>query len=285
MVRSKAEMRLGFRSAPLFQAIHKRFPDFLGKAVDAAWNMKEEGANDEQILSAVRAVLQERVLKKQVTRHQMEDQFVLVGGTTDYSGFGAVDLVIEAVFEDTALKHRVLQEVEPAIAADAVYASNTSTIPIATIAAAAERPERVLGMHFFSPVHKMPLLEVIVTPATTPAATVTAVAYGKKLGKTVIVVNDGPGFYTTRTLSAYMNEAGHLLDEGAPIEAVDRALVDFGFPVGPITLLDEVGIDVGAKVGKILHEAFGERIDRCIGMKMGFSGTRWLLPRADLTLP
>jgi 3-hydroxyacyl-CoA dehydrogenase / enoyl-CoA hydratase / 3-hydroxybutyryl-CoA epimerase len=115
-------------------------------------------------------------------------------------------------------------------------------------------------MHFFSPVHKMPLLEVVVTPATTATATVDAVAYGKRLGKTVIVVNDGPGFYTTRILSAYMNEAGRLLDEGAAIEAVDKALVDFGFPVGPITLLDEVGIDIGGHVGRVLFEAFGARM-------------------------
>jgi 3-hydroxyacyl-CoA dehydrogenase/enoyl-CoA hydratase/3-hydroxybutyryl-CoA epimerase len=115
-------------------------------------------------------------------------------------------------------------------------------------------------MHFFSPVHKMPLLEVIVTPQTDTDATVTAVAYGKRLGKTVIVVNDAPGFYTTRTLSAYMNEAGRLLDEGAAIESIDKALTDFGFPVGPITLLDEVGIDVGGKVGQVLYDAFGDRM-------------------------
>src|SRR5206468_6441743 len=119
---------------------------------------------------------------------------------------------------------------------------------------------RVLGMHFFSPVHKKPLLEVIATEETDPDATVTAVAYGKRLGKTVIVVNDAPGFYTTRTLSAYMNEAGRLLDEGASIEAIDGALVDFGFPVGPITLLDEVGIDVGGKDGLVLAEALGLRM-------------------------
>jgi 3-hydroxyacyl-CoA dehydrogenase/enoyl-CoA hydratase/3-hydroxybutyryl-CoA epimerase len=143
---------------------------------------------------------------------------------------------------------------------DAIYASNTSTIPISRIAEASMRPEQVLGMHFFSPVPKMPLLEVIATPRTTKEATVTAVAYGKQLGKTVIVVNDGPGFYTTRTLSAYMNEAGRLLDEGAAIESIDKALVDFGFPVGPITLLDEVGIDVGGKVGLVLSEALGIRM-------------------------
>lgn len=211
-------------------------------------------------LASIRSVLQERLTRKQITRVQLDDYMSLVGGTTDYSGFRSADLVIEAVFEDLNLKHQVLAEVEPEIDPDAIYASNTSTIPITRIAEAARHPERVLGMHFFSPVHRMPLLEVIVTPMTSPAATVAAVAYGKRLGKTVIVVNDGPGFYTTRTLSAYMNEAGRLLEEGASIESIDKALVDFGFPVGPITLLDEVGIDVGGKVGAVLAEAFGGRM-------------------------
>jgi 3-hydroxyacyl-CoA dehydrogenase/enoyl-CoA hydratase/3-hydroxybutyryl-CoA epimerase len=211
-------------------------------------------------LASVRGVLQERLTRRQITRVQLDDYMSLVGGTTNYSGFESADLVIEAVFEDLALKHRVLEEVEPALDSTAIYASNTSTIPIASIAGAAKHPERVLGMHFFSPVHRMPLLEVIVTPETAPDATVSAVAYGKSLGKTVIVVNDGPGFYTTRTLSAYMNEAGRLLDEGASIDSIDEALVDFGFPVGPITLLDEVGIDVGGKVGLVLSEAFGPRM-------------------------
>ena len=211
-------------------------------------------------IAAVSEVLRGRLKKKQITKLQYEDQLGLVGGTTDYSGFGRASLVIEAVFEDLPLKHRVLREVEPVIAPTAVYASNTSTIPITKIAEAAERPGRVLGMHFFSPVHKMPLLEVIATRETEKDATVTAVAYGKRLGKTVIVVNDAPGFYTTRTLSAYMNEAGRLLDEGASIESIDKALTDFGFPVGPITLLDEVGIDVGGKVGQVLFDAFGARM-------------------------
>ena len=211
-------------------------------------------------LAAVSEVLRERLKKKQITRLQYEDQMLLAGGTIDYSGFGRATLVIEAVFEDLALKHRVLQEVEPLLRLDAIYASNTSTIPISRIAEVASRPTRVLGMHFFSPVHKMPLLEVITTGETDDDAIVTAVAYGKQLGKTVIVVNDAPGFYTTRILSAYMNEAGRLLDEGASIDAVDAALTAFGFPVGPITLLDEVGIDVGGKVGVVLSEAFGVRM-------------------------
>ena len=211
-------------------------------------------------LKAVNGVLAERLQKKQITRRQFEDQMSLVGGTTDYSGFSNCDLVIEAVFEDVDLKHRVLQEAEHVMPSDAIYASNTSTIPISRIAEVSRRPEQVLGMHFFSPVHKMPLLEVIVTPRTAAVATSTAVAFGKKLGKHVIVVNDGPGFYTTRTLAAFLNEAGYLLDEGVSIEAVDRALVDFGFPVGPITLMDEVGLDVGAKVATVLRDAFGDRL-------------------------
>jgi 3-hydroxyacyl-CoA dehydrogenase / enoyl-CoA hydratase / 3-hydroxybutyryl-CoA epimerase len=211
-------------------------------------------------IAAVNEVLRERLKKKQITRLQYEDQMLLTGGTVDYSGFGRATLVIEAVFEDLALKHRVLREVEPLLRDEAIYASNTSTIPISRIAEASARPNRVLGMHFFSPVHKMPLLEVIVTGETDDDAIVTAVAYGKQIGKTVIVVNDAPGFYTTRILSAYMNEAGRLLDEGASIDSVDGALTTFGFPVGPITLLDEVGIDVGGKVGLVLSEAFGARM-------------------------
>jgi 3-hydroxyacyl-CoA dehydrogenase/enoyl-CoA hydratase/3-hydroxybutyryl-CoA epimerase len=211
-------------------------------------------------IAAVSEVLKERLKKKRITRLEYEDQLLLAGGTVEYTGFGKCELVIEAVFEDLALKQRVLREVEPLLRMDAVYASNTSTIPIGRIAEAAQRPTRVLGMHFFSPVHKMPLLEVIATGDTDADAIVTAVAYGKRLGKTVIVVNDGPGFYTTRILSAYMNEAGRLLDEGASIDAVDSALTAFGFPVGPITLLDEVGIDVGGKVGVVLNEAFGARM-------------------------
>jgi 3-hydroxyacyl-CoA dehydrogenase/enoyl-CoA hydratase/3-hydroxybutyryl-CoA epimerase len=218
-------------------------------------------------LESIREVLGERVARRQMTQAQADDLLVTVGPTTTYDGFGNADVVIEAVFEDLTLKRRVLQEVEGRLSPDAVYASNTSTIPIATIAGAAERPERVLGMHFFSPVHRMPLLEVIVTPQTDPQATVTAVALGKRMGKTVIVVNDGPGFYTTRTLSAYINEAGRLLDDGVDIETIDRALGDFGFPVGPIALLDEVGLDVAAKVGAVLYEALGARMAPATSLK------------------
>jgi len=211
-------------------------------------------------LAAIRGVLKERLTRKQITRQQLDDQLLLAGGTVDYSGFADVDLVIEAVFEDLQVKQSVVREVETVVPPRAVFASNTSTIPIARIAEASVRPDRVVGMHFFSPVHKMPLLEVIVTPRTANEVTATAVAYGKVLGKTVIVVHDAPGFYVNRILSPYLNEAGRLLDGGAAVDAVDRALVKFGFPVGPITLLDEVGLDIAGKSGAIFLDAFGERM-------------------------
>ena len=209
--------------------------------------------------AAVREILKERLTRKQITRVELADMMSLLGGTTDYSGFANADLVIEAVFEDIDVKHEVLREVEVVLKPEAIFASNTSTIPIAQIATASATPERVIGMHFFSPVHKMPLLEVITTHETDRDVTASAVAFGKKLGKTVIVVSDGPGFYVNRILTPYINEAGRLLDQGADIAAVDKALVDFGFPVGPVTLVDEVGLDVASKAGKIMHDAFGDR--------------------------
>jgi 3-hydroxyacyl-CoA dehydrogenase / enoyl-CoA hydratase / 3-hydroxybutyryl-CoA epimerase len=210
--------------------------------------------------AAVRDILKERLTRKQITRIQYSDYMALIGGTVDYSGFGNVDLVIEAVFEDLAVKHQVLRETEASIRPTAIFATNTSTIPIGQIAQASVRPERVIGMHFFSPVEKMPLLEVITTPDTYPQVTATVVAYGKKLGKTVIVVSDGPGFYANRILSPYINEAGILLDQGVAVDIIDKALTDFGFPVGPITLIDEVGLDVATKAGKIMGDAFPDRL-------------------------
>jgi len=180
--------------------------------------------------------------------------------STDYTGLKNCPMVIEAVFEDLALKQQMLRDVETHAHDQIIFASNTSTIPIAKIAEASKHPETVIGMHYFSPVEKMPLLEVIVTNKTADWVTATCVELGKKQGKTVIVVHDGPGFYTSRILGFYMNEAAWLLHEGAKIEDLDRALVHFGFPVGPVTLLDEVGIDIATKAGKVMGKAFGERM-------------------------
>ena len=208
----------------------------------------------------VASLVKQGVKRKRIDRIEAAQIMARLSPSTDYSGFKTAEVVIEAVFEDLGLKHQIVKDVEAAGKKDVIVATNTSSIPITHIATASAHPETVIGMHYFSPVHKMPLLEIIVTEKTAPWVTATCVALGKRQGKTVIVVNDGVGFYTSRILAPYMNEAAFLLTEGVPIEDIDKALTDFGFPVGPITLLDEVGIDVAEKVGKIMHEAFGERL-------------------------
>jgi 3-hydroxyacyl-CoA dehydrogenase / enoyl-CoA hydratase / 3-hydroxybutyryl-CoA epimerase len=212
-------------------------------------------------LRAISDILDDRVKKKQMSRIERDQKLALITVTTDDSGLRAADLVIEAVFEDLEVKHKVLRDVEERAKPGVIFASNTSSLPITKIASVSRHPENVVGMHYFSPVPKMPLLEVIRTDRTDPATLATAVAVGKKQGKTVIVVGDGPGFYTTRVLAPYINEACWLLTEGLAVDAVDKALVDWGWPVGPFTLTDEVGIDVGAHVGQTMLESFGDRVD------------------------
>ncbi|MDN3517934.1 fatty acid oxidation complex subunit alpha FadJ [Aquisalimonas lutea] len=204
--------------------------------------------------------IRERRRRGGVTPFQADLQLNRVTPALDYSGFAGVDVAIEAVFEDLDLKHRMVRDVEAHAGDRTIFATNTSSIPITRIAEGAARPENVVGMHYFSPVEKMPLLEVIATEHTAPEVVATTVDLGRRQGKTVIVVRDGAGFYVNRILAPYINEACHLLREGVAIDRVDETLKNFGFPVGPFALLDEVGLDVTAKVAPILHEAFGERM-------------------------
>lgn len=180
--------------------------------------------------------------------------------TTALSGVSQVELLIEAVPEKRDLKASTLADLDQRCSAETIFATNTSSIPVRDLAAATSRPDRVLGMHYFSPVERMPLLEVVVTPQTSATVVATAVALGRAQGKTVIVVGDGAGFYVNRILAPYLNEAGQLLADGVAIDRIDEALVDFGFPMGPFALLDQVGLDVSASVGAVLHEAYGERM-------------------------
>jgi len=221
---------------------------------------ERDDASVGRALAHVRGLLESRVRRRRLERRGLERTLARVSATTDLSGFGRADVVIEAVFEDLALKRGLLAEVETVTREDCIFASNTSSIPITRLAEGARRPGNVIGMHYFSPVEKMPLLEIITHGGTDPGVTATCVELGKVQGKTVIVVRDGPGFYTSRVLAPYLNEAAHLLVEGAAIELVDAALRGYGFPVGPFQLLDEVGIDVAEKVSHVLHEAFGERM-------------------------
>ncbi len=211
-------------------------------------------------LKAATDILSGRLKRRRITKFEFERQAALLSGGTDFSGFPRTDLVIEAVFEDLEVKQKVLADTEAHTGPTAIFATNTSTIPIADIAANAARPGQVLGMHFFSPVDRMPLLEIIPTASTSPETIATAVNFGRKIGKTVIVVRDHPGFWVNRILTPYLNEAGYLFAEGVPMEVLDRVMTRFGFPVGPITLLDEVGLDVAAKAGKVMHAAFGDRL-------------------------
>ena len=220
---------------------------------------EKDDASVARAFAAVAGIFDGRVKKRSMDRLEKLSRMRLLTAGTGWEGMERVDVLVEAVFEDLKLKQEMLRTFET-LNPRGIFATNTSSIPIGEIAAASGHPETVLGMHYFSPVNKMPLLEVIVTPRTADEATATAVALGKKQGKTVIVVGDGPGFFTSRVLAPYMNEAVMLLLEGASVEDIDGALVGFGFPVGPMTLLDEVGIDVGAKVAKVLHGAFGERM-------------------------
>ncbi len=202
----------------------------------------------------------DKVKKRHIRPYQKDMAMGLLSVTDQYTGFGTSNLLIEAVFEDLSLKQRVLRDVEAVTGPDTIFASNTSSLPIAQIAQASSRPQNVVGMHFFSPVEKMPLLEVIVTDKTADPVVATALAIGKKMGKQVIVVRDGPGFYTTRALAAMMNETIKVFVEGASVEAIDRAMRDFGFPVGPMALIDEVGFDVASKVIHVILDAFGNRM-------------------------
>lgn len=200
--------------------------------------------------------LEKKLKRKSLRQVEAEAIMSKITPQLDYHNFNKVDVVIEAVFEDLNLKKRIIQEVEKEIRPDAIFASNTSALPIGWIAAASSRPENVIGMHYFSPVPKMPLLEIVVTPQTADWVEATCLEIGIKQGKTCIVVKDGPGFYTTRILAPFFNEALLMLQEGADAMQIDNEVRKFGFPVGPVTLLDEVGIDVGAHVmsGDLIEE-------------------------------
>ena len=175
--------------------------------------------------------------------------------------FASCDLVIEAVIENLDIKRQVLQGVEGNLHSEAILASNTSTIPITTLAEELQRPEQFCGIHFFNPVRKMQLVEVIRGQQTSDETVATAVAYTKQIGKLPIVVNDGPGFLVNRLLFPYMNESIELICEGVSIEQIERAAKDFGMPMGPITLYDVVGIDTAVYAGRTIYEAFP---DRCV---------------------
>ena len=206
------------------------------------------------------SVFRQSVEKRRLKRREMDNKMSLLSGTLDYSGFARCEVTIEAVVEKLAVKRAVLKEWEAVVPGEAIFASNTSTLPIAEISAGALNAGRVAGMHFFNPVHRMPLVEVIRGPRTSDETVATIFGLAKTLGKTPVVVKDSPGFLVNRILAPYLSEAVRLVRDGCSIEDVDRAMTDFGMPVGPLALLDDIGLDVASKAGEVLQAAFPDRM-------------------------
>jgi len=212
-------------------------------------------------LKAARKIFEESKTRRRMSAWEVEARMALIAPTLDFRGFARCDLVLEAIVEDMEIKKSVLRELEPRISKDCLIATNTSTLSVSEMQSVLAHPARMAGFHFFNPVDRMPLVEVIRGRSSSDRTILTLVALAKRLGKTPVVVNDGPGFLVNRILGPYLNEASYLLLECGDVEAVDRAFLRFGMPMGPLRLLDEVGIDVAQKAGMVLARAFGDRAE------------------------
>ena len=211
-------------------------------------------------LAHARGLFDQAVKRRKLTRREGRQRMDLVSGGLTYDGFQSTDLVVEAVVERMDIKKAVLAELEEHVSEDAVITSNTSSLSIDEMAEAMAHPARFAGMHFFNPVHKMPLVEVVRGGQTTDDAVETVAAFSAALGKVPVVTGDGPGFLVNRILGPYLNEAGHMLDEGYDGKNIDTMWKEWGMPMGPYRLIDEVGIDVMHHAGASLHEALGDRL-------------------------
>lgn len=211
-------------------------------------------------LDSAKKVYERALKRRKLTKQTFSRKMSYITGALDYSGFRRCDLVVEAIVENMDVKKKVIGELSSHVSDSCIVASNTSSLSITEMAKAYKHPDKFIGMHFFNPVHKMPLVEIIRGEKTSDATVATIYALSKKLGKQPIVVKDGPGFLVNRLLMPYLNEAGHLMEQGVTIELLDKTMLDFGMPMGPALLIDEVGIDVAYKVGHIFYDAFGERV-------------------------
>ena len=211
-------------------------------------------------LAHARSIFDGAVKRRSLRPREAMRRMGLISGGLDYAGVGQADLVVEAVVERMDVKKTVLKEVEAVVGPDAVIATNTSSLSVDEMASVLERPGGFAGMHFFGPVHRMPLVEVVRGEKTDPGAIETIASLVVRMGKVPVVTRDGPGFLVNRILGLALNEAGHLLDEGCDAEALDRIWTDFGMPMGPCRLIDEVGMDIARHAGDALARAFGERM-------------------------
>jgi 3-hydroxyacyl-CoA dehydrogenase/enoyl-CoA hydratase/3-hydroxybutyryl-CoA epimerase len=211
--------------------------------------------------------------KRKLTKFEYDQKLDRISGGTTFDGFKNVDVVVEAIVEDMEIKKKVLAETYKHCKEDVILATNTSSLSVNEMAKGLPKPENFVGMHFFNPVHKMPLVEVVKGEKSSDLAIATIFDLCKRMGKTPVVMKDGPGFVVNRLLLPYLNEAVYLLEEGYAAEDIDNVFLKFGMPMGPLHLIDEVGIDVGVKVAKIFHKAFGERAAPSkVMLKLGESG-------------
>ncbi len=215
----------------------------------------------DKALATARAIYQGRVDKGKMSPQDLEAKMALITGTTDLAAFKDVDLVIEAVPERLEIKRQVFTELDAVCPPTAILASNTSALSISALGAATQRPERVIGLHFFFPAHVMKLVEVIPGVLTGPETVEDATAFAEGLRKVPIRVNECPGFLVNRLLMPYLNEAVFCLQEGAAaMPAIESAMTAAGWPMGPFTLVDALGLDVCAEAGRVLLEGYGERM-------------------------
>ena len=211
-------------------------------------------------MGVIKKLMDGLVEKKKMTREEADKVLARVKPTLNYSDMADCDLVIEAVVEIMKVKKAVLKDLEDTIKKPFVFASNTSSLSVSEMAEGAKSPENVVGVHFFNPVHKMLLVEIVKGKSSSKETLATGQSFAMKLKKTTVVTGDAPGFVVNRILAPYMREAVVLLEEGVPAEDIDKAMTKFGMPMGPIALMDEVGLDIGEKVIHVLHDALGERL-------------------------
>ncbi len=227
--------------------------------IDTVLKDIDQGALDAGLRHAA-DLLRKATRARVFTEEEAGLKLARIDGRLDYEGFEEVDFAIEAVVERMVVKQQVLRDLEGVLGPEAVLATNTSSLSVTTMASGLDRPERLAGLHFFNPVHKMPLVEVIRGELTGDAALATAFQFALGLGKTPIVVADRPGFLVNRLLGPYLNEAGYLLEEGVAVESIDDALLEFGMPMGPCRLLDEIGFEVALHAGRGMAAALGNRL-------------------------